>query len=304
MCCPGTTYSPGPNSLLVGVSTPVGVASVQALVDGTSIGTLTSPNYPCGVVCHCAGSGTCFEFTVPSSFGSHFVLAIATDLNGATAQATGTYYVGPAVTITSPIPDAIVSGTLNLAGTFSPATNVTLTATLGNYPILNTQTTPFSASFDLTGLPGGAYTLTVQAVSSVPNIPTTVVQQNVTVEPNPVFTYTPIVLVSSNGALLGADNNFVLYKSGADGSVRLRDTNTSTEVVLSGADTIQYASPWYVDNGRVYTAGVGPDAPTSSDGQPSYQIYEWDPDGSRHNLSQLQETPSIIRVPRLRTGRG
>ncbi len=294
----GTTYSPGPNRILVGVSSPVGVASVQVSVDGTSVGTLTSSNYPPG---HCGG--TCFEFTVPSSYGPHTVVATATDINGVTAQATATYYVGPAITITSPNPDAIVSGTLNLAGTFSPSTNVTLTATLGNFPILNTQSTPFSASFDLSGLPGGTYTLTVQAASSVPNIPTTVVQQNVTVEVNPVFTYTPIVSVGGNGALLGAENNLLLYKSGTDGTVHLRDTNASTEVVLSGADTIQFASDWYLNNSRVFVSGVGPDAPLNSAGIPGYQIYEWEPDGSRHNLSQLAgdtfdtQTAPIARWP-------
>ncbi len=103
---------------------------------------------------------------------------------------------------------------------------------------------------------------------------------------NPAFTYTSIPTFAVSAGLLAAENNLVVYQS-PDGSVRVQDTNSSTEVLLSGAAFLQFANYWTINNGHVFVSAIAADSPMGSTNQPQYQIYKWDPDGSRHNLSQL-----------------
>ncbi len=277
---PGNPIITDTHTIAVYAGTPV---SVQVSLDGSLMGTLTAPNR------YGAYNEPLFIFTENFAPGTHSVKAVATYSDGTAAQGTGTFVAGPLLTINSPANDAIVSGTLALQGTFSPAATTTVTATLGNLSILNTQTSPFSTTFDLSALAAGTYTLTVTATSSNPTA-TTVIQRTVMVLVNPAFTYAPVVTLGSPTNLLAAENNLVLYRSADDASVRLRDTNTATEVLLAGAGSLQYASNWSVNNGHVFANGVGPDSPIGSTNALQFQIYEWDPDGTRHNLSQITGT--------------
>ena len=255
-------------------------ATLQVFLDGSVMGTLTAPNQ------FGAFNEPLYLFQETFPPGTHSVKAIATYIDGTTAQATGTFVAGPLLTLTSPVGDnAIVSGTLAVQGTFSPSGTTTLTATLGSLPSMSTHTSPFSLTFDLSGLAAGTYTLTVQATTSNPAA-TTVIQRTLMVLVNPAFTYTRVATSSVSVDLLAAENNLVVYQS-PDGSVRVQDTNTSSEVVLAGAASLQHLNYWTINNGHVFAAAVGADSPIGSNNQPQYQIYEWDPDGSRHNLSQL-----------------
>ena len=254
-------------------------ATVQLFLDGSLMGTLTAPNQ------YGAFNAPLYLFQETYPPGTHSVKAIATYSDGTSAQATGTFVAGPLLTLNSPGDNAIVSGTLAVQGTFSPGATTTLTATLGSLPSLRTQTSPFSLTFDLSGLAAGTYTLTVKATSSTPTA-TTVIQRTVMVLVNPAFTYTRIPTFAVSANLLAAENKLVVYQS-PDGSVRVQDTTASTEVLLSDAAFLQSANYWTINNGRVFASAIGSDSPIGSNNQPQYQIYEWDPDGSRHNLSQL-----------------
>jgi hypothetical protein len=172
---------------------------------------------------------------------------------------------------------AIVFGTVRLDGSFTsdkPGA-VTVTAKLGDLQFLSTTNGNFSGSYDLTGVPPGAYPLTLRATDSTGQV--SQIQRNIVVTSSAARAYTPVFTLPTGGNLLAADSSQVLYAAG-DGSVLLRDLVAGSEVTLSRATSIQYASGWKLDAGRVVAYGKGADCVL-------YCVYLWSSTGAVSNLS-------------------
>jgi hypothetical protein len=77
----------------------------------------------------------------------------------------------------------------------------------------------------------------------------------------------------------------LLYKA-EDGSYRVRNTTSGTEVTLQGASGIPYLYNWAMDGGYVYVEGgfLGSTGPGYTD-CPLECIYQWSPGGIKTNLS-------------------
>jgi hypothetical protein len=251
----------------------VGIQSVESFIDGNSLGALSTPN-----------NGTQFRWQIDTlnvSAGQHTLRAIATDRSGNTAESTitPTFDQPPVLTIDSPTNGAIVSSQLIVSGSFSddtPGTSVSIT--FRDVPLLQTSASPFTITYDLTGVMPGHYTLTVQATDA--NQHTTIVQLSVIVETGTEFQYN---FVANGETILAADGGQLLYQT-SDGAVHLRSAD-STEIILSDTGSIQDADDWRLSNGRVTVFGELGGYPNPC------QVFLYEPGGNRRNLSV--ETKSI-----------
>ncbi len=285
----GTT---GTINVDVSASSQSGIARVDAVFDGVSIGSLTTPN-ACSSRMGCGSSNNVFRFSVNATAvgsGSHTMLVTATDSAGSSKNTTVQVPISnlPGLSVTSPADGAFVTGTLNLIGSYSTDKTgvVTVLASLGDYQFMSSTSAPFSGSMNLAGLTPGAYTLTVRATDSSSGV--TVIQRTVTVTSSSATAYAPNFSLGVNGQLVAVDGSYpasVLYKAD-DGSYRLRNTTANTEVTLQGASAIPFLFNWAVDGGYVYVEGgfVGSTGTGYAD-CPLDCIYQWSPTGARINLS-------------------
>ena len=296
----GTT---GPINVDVRASSQYGIAKVEAAVDGKPLPTLTTPN-ACSARFGCGTAFDAYRFTLDASAlgsGSHVMVITATDQAGARQQATVQVPVAnpPQLSLTSPVDGAFVNGTLLVSGAaFTDKSGaVTVVATLGDYPVLQTSTPAFNTSFSLSGLAPGAYTLTLRATDSAGI--STQLQRTVTVASSSALTYPPLFTPGAGAQLVAVDNtdpNLLLYKA-LDGSYRVRNASIGTEVTLQGADSIPYLYNWAMDGGYVFVEGgfLGSTGPGYTD-CPLDCIYQWSPAGARTNLSNANPnaaTPSV-----------
>jgi hypothetical protein len=287
----------------VRASSQYGIAKVEAAVDGKPLPTLTTPN-ACSARFGCGTAFDAYRFTLDASAlgsGSHVMVVTATDLAGARQQATVQVPVAnpPQLSLTSPVDGAFVNGTLLVSGAASTDKTgaVTVVATLGDYPVLQTSTPAFNTSFSLSGLAPGAYTLTLRATDSAGI--STQLQRTVTVASSSALTYPPLFTPGAGAQLVAVDNtdpNLLLYKA-LDGSYRVRNASIGTEVTLQGADSIPYLYNWAMDGGYVFVEGgfLGSTSPGYTD-CPLDCIFQWSPAGARTNLSNANPnaaTPSV-----------
>jgi hypothetical protein len=268
------------------------LVSVEGFLDGNSLGALTAL-----ADCPPKNSGIfCYPFAIDSTkvtYGTHVVKVVAKDSAGHTALASKSIVFDnpPQIVITSPIPGAIIKNdsTLTLNGSFADDTpGTTVKASLGSVQILSTNKSPFSTNFSLKGLASGTYLLTVTAIDSKGQI--TTFQQSVTVQPDTGFTYTPVVSIQS-GALLAAEGNDVLYALTRDPvrDFRLHDAVGNSDVVLDTTDlTAEGQGPAQLSSGHTVMSAV----------QAGHtQIFAWDSDGTRHNISAAAGTTTGIVQP-------
>lgn len=262
----------------VSTSSPNGIARVEASFDGTPLPSLTEPN-ACSRYC---SSNNLYRFTVDAATagsGDHSMSITAVDRQNNRKTITVAVPVNnkPGLTVSAPVDGALVYGTLQVSGTATSdkSGTVTTTASLGELQFMNTTAANFAGSLDLSGLPAKTYTLTVSSRDS--SGATTVVQRSVTVTSGPTLAYTPILNMGTGGQLLAADGVQLLYRNGAE-SYRLRNTQTGTEVSLTGASTVANATDWQVSAGRVYVQGKDSDCVVTC-------IYQWSENGSRRNLT-------------------
>ena len=250
------------------------IASVSATLDGAPWGTLNSPSS--------SPDTYSFTFQVGSvASGSHTMVVTAIDQAGNSLQRTIPLDVSnpPGLVLAGPLDGAIVHGSLAVSGTTSTdrAGPVTVTVRLGQLQILQTTSPSFGTSYDLTGVPPGRYTLGVDAIDST-NASTSVLR-TIIVASSPGLVHAPLFSLGTGGQLLAAEGDLVLYKAD-DQSVRLRNTVTATELSLQ--DTVLGNGNWWITAGRVVASGFGNDC---SIGLGGTCIYEWNPDGTRRNLS-------------------
>ena len=257
----GTVY------LNVNATSASGIAFVSATLDGNSLGTLTVPN--------CLGSVCNYQFLINATAagsGTHTVSVEATDGNGVSASQTFqvTFNDPPSLTVTTPFDGALVNGTLAIAGTFAtdkPGVTVSVSATLGSVTVLKATSSPFSGSFDLTGVNPGTYTLTVIATDSTGL--TTTVTDSVTVTSSPSLTYTPVLTLGANGAILAVSNSNILYQD-SSGDIHLH-TPSSDTIISLGALT--NPADWQItEGGYVFVYAFGNDRPGGS-----ASVYMWAP---------------------------
>ena len=265
----------------VNATSPFGITSVSATLDGNSLGTLTAFN-ACSTGTGCPDDF--YEFQIDAlalGTGTHTAIVTVVDGAGNTQQQTVVVPVSnpPVIALDSPIDGAIVSGTLHVSGLSSsdkPGA-VTLTAKLEDFPLLQTGAGAFSTDFSLAQVPAGSYLLTVIATDSEGAF--TRIERTVVVTADASHVYTPLTSLGPAGALLAASTDHVLYTA-EDQSVRLRDVAAATEVVLQGASTIAYQTRWQIDGGRVVVQGHGSDCDASFE-----CVYLWQADGTRTNLT-------------------
>jgi hypothetical protein len=256
-----------------------GITRVAAKFDGVDVGALTQPN-ACSRFC--GGQNDVYRFVVDAAqagSGPHTMLITATDASGSTRSVTVDVPVSnaPGLALSSPVEGALVFGSLSVNGTATsdkPGV-VTTTARLGDVEFLSSTASSFTGSFNLSGIAPGTYTLTVRSTDSTGQ--TSQIQRSVGVTSSAALAYTPVFNLPTGGNLLAADGNLVLYAA-ADGSMLLRDLLAASEVTLSGASSIQYASGWRLDAGRVVAYGMGADCVL-------YCVYLWSSSGSRTNLT-------------------
>jgi hypothetical protein len=257
----GTVY------LNVNATSAYGIASVSATLDGNSLGTLTAPN--------CSSPGCTYQFPINATVagsGTHTVSVTATDANGVSASQTFqvTFNDPPSLLVTTPTDGALVNGTLTVAGTFGtdkPGVTVSVTATLGSVTVLQTTSSPFSGTFDLTGITPGTYTLTVIATDSTGLA--TRVSESVTVTSSPPLVYTPVLTLGANGSLLAVSSSNILYQDG-NGGIHVH-TPSNDMIISLGALT--NPGQWQItDSGYVFVQAFGTDRPGGN-----VSIYMWAP---------------------------
>jgi hypothetical protein len=260
----------GTVSLNVSATSASGIVSVSATLDGNSLGTLTAPN------CTHPGCGNAgYQFSINATAagsGTHTVSVEATDGNGVSASQTFqvTFNDPPSLTVTTPFDGALVYGTLAIAGTFAtdkPGVTVSVSATLGSVTVLKATSSPFSGSFDLSGVNPGTYTLTVIATDSTGL--TTTVADSVTVTSSPSLVYTPVLTLGANGQILAVSSSNILYQD-AVGDIHVH-TPSSDTIISLGALTNPGA--WQItDGGYVFVQAFGTDRPGGE-----VSVYMWTP---------------------------
>jgi hypothetical protein len=260
----GTVY------LNVNATSASGIVSVSATLDGNSLGTLTAPN------CSHPGCGNSpYQFTINATAagsGTHTVSVEATDGNGVSASQTFqvTFNDPPSLTVTTPFDGALVYGTLAIAGTFATdrsGVTVSVSATLGSVTVLKATSSPFSGSFDLTGVNPGTYTLTVIATDST-GLKTTVTD-SVTVTSSASLVYTPLLTLGANGQILAVSSSNILYQD-ASGDIHVH-TPSSDTIISLGALT--NPGGWQItDGGYAFAQAFGNDRPGGE-----VSVYMWTP---------------------------
>ena len=299
----GVSGTTGTINVDVTASSQFGIARVEAVFDGVSIGSLTTPN-ACSSRMGCGSTNNVFRFSINAATagsGSHTMLVTATDSASNSKSTTVQVPISnlPGLTVTSPADGAFVTGTLNLSGSYSTdkAGAVTVLASLGDYQFMSSTSATFRGSMSLAGLTPGSYTLTVRATDSTNAV--TVIQRTVTVTSNPAAAYTPNFSLGVNGQLIAIDDSnpaLVLYKAD-DGSYRVRNTTASTEVTLQGASGIPFLYNWAMDGGYVFVEGGYLGLTTAGYTEcPLDCIYQWTPTGVKSNLSNASPNSPSNRV--------
>jgi len=268
-------------------NSPYPIVLVEARLNSVLLGSLTAPNL-CPLPCRLGY--TAYRFTLDAialGSGTHNVVLTATDSAGNQQSLVVPVLVSnpPPLSITAPTPGngATVFGTLSVAGSFTsdkPAPNsITVTATLAGFEFMRTTSASgagsFGGSLDLTGISPGSYLLSVHAVDSAGAASD--VYRYLIVASSVTLAYPPLFELPADGTLLAADGARAVYRL-ANGSMRLRDAAAGTDVVLLGAAS-EYPNI-QLGSSKVYAVLQDTDCPATL-----YCIYEWQPDGTRLNLS-------------------
>lgn len=275
-------------------SSEYGIATITAIFDGQDAGSLSAPN-----ACSrwCSGSNDVYRFTVDAATagsGNHSMVLTATDKAGVKKSVTVAVPVSnlPVVSLTTPVDGAFVSGSLRVAGSASSdkSGELRVTASLGDYSLLNSTGASFDTRFSLANVTPGSYTLTVRATDS--SNASTVLQRTVTVT-SAALAYPELFTIGAGGQLLAAEGDQVLYRT-VDGSVRLRQVVARTEVELAQAASINYANDWQLSEGLVYAYGKGSDCVL-------YCIYQWTGGGVMSNLSNAKRAAATEPIDKVQS---
>jgi Putative Ig domain len=270
-----------PNSasvLAVTADSVYGISKVSLSLDNTNLGSLTAGNF-CASICSPPVSQYGFNFS-PSSFvsGNHTVTVTTSTDTGVVETYTQTIVINnpPAVSVT-PRDGAVVYGSLTVTGTATSDKpgSVTTVVSLNNTAILTTTLSPFSVSYNLSGVASGYATLLVTSTDSQ-GTATTVSGALLVTTSQAEAGLVPI----TPGNIIAADGSTYLYEL-SDG-VHL--STGITDVVLQGFD-IQNNSlgHWHISNGLPYADGstnTSPNSPQST----IMDVYTWSSNGAITDL--------------------
>jgi hypothetical protein len=213
----GTEYSGGPALIDINITATAasGITTVTGTVDGQVVGTLHAPN-TCFSDC-AGGKPNAYVIVLPSAnyvSGAHTFGAQAIDGSGQSASTSVTAVVNnpPKLTLTAPINGVLANGSLLISGTFSSDKKngaPKLAVTLGDVPVLNTTTSPFSTSFSLAGVTPGNYTLTATATDSSRDSST--VTALVSVTASAALSYSPLFELPPSSTLWDVSGTYSAY---------------------------------------------------------------------------------------------
>lgn len=275
----------GEIQIIARASSTAGIASVEATIDGTSLGKVTSPN--CAT---CAAPSESYRWILDKGrypSGSYAIRVTAVDREGISKSVDLTLQVRnpPTLTLDTPGDYDIVHSRLTVRGRVGsdrPGTIRTV-ITLGSVTVLDTTSVNFEAGFDLSGVPGGAYTLTARSTDSA-GVQQSVARQVIVTESADRL-YTPVLSLGAGVTLLYSDGAQILYRNAA-GAYLVQALSGGAPVTLAGAESVEFATDWQIASGRVYAQGRAGDCTTRC-------IYEWDSAGSRRNLSSANPFGSV-----------
>jgi hypothetical protein len=281
----GSTSPGGAGFFLVArASSSAGIASVEATISGVSLGVLTTPNCPENI---CAGDYRWKIDTARYPSGSYAttVTAIARDGTRKTIDYTLEVRNPPVLTLETPGDYDIAFARFTVKGSVSSdrAGVLRTSVTLGALTVFESTAANFEGSVDLSGLPGGTYTLGVRSLDAA-GVGTTI-SRTIIVTTSEQRQYTPVLSLGNDVTLLDSDGTHVLHVGG-DRLYRLQSLSGGAAVVLAGAESLTSATDWKIEAGRVYAQARGSDCPTSC-------IYEWDAGGLRRNLSTANPYASV-----------
>lgn len=251
----------------------LGVAGMSATLDGKPLSTA-----PCGGISRCS-----FSFEVRAASGPHTVVVSATESTGAVATRSLELQVAnrPALVLTNPANHMLVhGGALRVSGTSStdkPGQPLSITAKLGDLTILQTHGPDFDTSYDLTGVPPGAYDVQVTVSDGVRS---ELVTRKLYVASSSALTYPAVGVISRGATLQAAEGAQLVYSNHNGEGSRLLNAETASNVLLAGSDRIDY-NPWQINAGQAYASGTN----TAGDCATSSCVYRWAADGTRTNLS-------------------
>jgi len=254
-----------------------GISNVEATINGTSLGRLTAPN--CAT---CAAPSESYRWILDKSrypSGSYAIRITAIDREGISKSVDLTLEIRnpPTLTLDTPGDYDIVHSKLSVRGRVGSdrAGPIRTVITLGSVTVLDTTSTNFETVFDLSGVPGGGYTLTARSTDSAG------VQRSISrvvvVTESADRLYTPVLSLGEGVTLLHSDGSHILYRN-ASGVYLLQSLSGRSPVTLSGAESLDSPTDWQIAGDRVYAQGRAGDCTTVC-------IYEWDSAGSRRNLS-------------------
>jgi hypothetical protein len=262
----------GASEAVVAAVSNFGIAQVTASLDGTSIGTLTAPNY-CGGMC--LNGDTAFAFPVNASAagsGPHTLVVQVTDGNGIVVTLTQqVVFNNPPVVTVSPGDGWIVHGSLVLSGTATsdkPGT-VTTMATFDGAQILNTTGSSFSTTYNVSSISPGNYVLTITSTDVTGNA--TVVQETIDVASSPSLVFTPVKELGKGAYIVTADQTSYLWTPG--GAI-YHFVVGSTDVILQSIGTVEIDG-LTISGGSVF-ASAG-------------NIYQWSAAGVPTNISTIAQ---------------
>jgi hypothetical protein len=265
-------------------SSPDGIASVSATLNGDAFGTLTSTN-GCNGPCPPTGANA-YRFNVDARIvgsGTHAMTIVAIDNLGRSRQIGLSVSVAnpPVISLSSPADGAFVHGEFRLTGNASTDTGnaLTVTAELDDIRFLETNAQHFDTTFDLSGVAPGTHVLTIRAAES-PGGRATTLDRTLIVASSAAMVRTPIFVLGEGSGLLAVDGDRVLYRA-PDGGVRIHDTVSGAQIELADAAEIDYSNDWQIAGTLVYGSGKSDDC-----AEPNFIcVHRWQPDGSRRNLT-------------------
>lgn len=288
-------------TVAIEATSPVGVASVELFVDGVSAGLLTAPNVCASGSCSTSGPRLppqwTYNFTLlHSSYtnGTHTLRVESVDNNGVRSLATTTVEMNaaPQIDWASPVDGHIAAnGSLSLSGTVSDDTpEAVVSVMLGALEIRRLNGGAFGFSYDLAGVPSGVYDVSIKAQDRQ-GLSTTI-HRDLWVQAGPALPSEFVGTLGGGSLVRGADSNTVLVKWSTGGSTtpnapdkrtRLVSGSAATGVTTVALDPMEFKNDtnfWRYTQGRTFSFGVGTDTGGS------YNVYMWEADGRRRNLSK------------------
>lgn len=266
----------------VAASSPHGIRSVSATLDGQDLGTLTERN-GCGpyTLQGCFGppfSGWLFSLQAGAiGPGSHTMRITAVDNAERTRTIEQELRVGPIIALDWPRDGAVVHGVLPITGQVrgEPPAGVQVSVLLGGTEVLASVGPDIAGSFDLAGVVPNRYLLTVKATDGSGLV--TQEQHRIAVAPSANWVFAPSLSIYP-GQLLAARGALVLHDT--EGlQLRMAD-------LLGGAPVaLELDGPWHpqlghwqMGDGLVYASGNTGDCSGRC-------LYRWDRNGRRSNLT-------------------